>query len=158
LESFVARARRHGTANRTQVKHFTDYASKQSLGEVHAEVCLHHHIRLNADSTSTAPAQLPNAERKRRITEAWQAHLEGFPSQAMRAVIVHRLIFSMSKEQHDALVAVGINPNHVLHSSLKKVMRNSPRNFIPAIPSLSLTDCIMTGRTFTCISRCVRAQ
>jgi hypothetical protein len=110
LESFVARARRHGTANRTQVKHFTDYASKQSLGEVHAEVCLHHHIRLNADSTSTAPAQLPNAERKRRITEVWQAHLEGFPSQAMRAVIVHRLIFSVSKEQHDALVAVGINP------------------------------------------------
>jgi hypothetical protein len=92
---------------------------------------LHHHIRLNADGTSTAPAELPNAERKRRITETWQTHLERFPSQAKCPVIAHRLIFSMSKEQHDALVAVGINPDHVLHSSLKKVMRKFAEKFHP---------------------------
>jgi hypothetical protein len=92
---------------------------------------LHHHIRLNADGTSTAPAQLPKAERKRRITEIWQTHLERFPSQAKPPVIAHRLIFSMSKEQHDALVAVGINPDDVLHSSLKKVMRKFAEKFHP---------------------------
>jgi hypothetical protein len=46
-------------------------------------------------------------------------------------VIAHRLIFSMSKEQHDALVAAGINPDHVLHSSLKKVMRRFVEKFHP---------------------------
>ncbi len=114
-----------------KLKHFTDYASKESLGQVHAGGFLHHHIRLNADGTSTAPAQLPNSERKRRITETWQTHLERLPSQAKRPVIAHRLIFSMSKEQHDALVAVGINPDHVLHSSLKKVMRKFAEKYHP---------------------------
>ena len=119
---------------------------------------MYHHIRLNADGTSTAPVQLPNAERKRRITETWQTHLERFPSQAKRPVIAHRLIFSMSKEQHDALVAVGINPDHVLHSSLKKVMRKFAERFHSGDSISSLTDCITTRRTFTPISRFVRAR
>ena len=114
-----------------KLKNFTDYASKESLGQVHAGGFLHHEIRRNSDGTSTAPAQLPNAERKRRITEAWQHHLEKFPSQAKRPVIAHRLIFSMSKEQHDALVAAGINPDQVLNSSLKKVMRKFAEKFHP---------------------------
>ena len=114
-----------------KLKHFTDYASKESLGQVHAGGFLHNHIRRNPDGSSTAPAQLSNAERKHRITEAWQHHLDKFPSQAKRPVIAHRLIFSMSKEQHDALVAVGINPDKVLHSSLKKVMRKFAEKFHP---------------------------
>jgi hypothetical protein len=114
-----------------KLKHFTDYASKESLGQVHAGGFLHHEIRRNADGTSIAPGQLPNAERKHRIVEAWQHHLEKFPSQAKRPVIAHRLIFSMSKEQHDALVAAGINPDRVLHSSLKKVMRKFVETFHP---------------------------
>ena len=62
-----------------KLKHFTDYASKESLGKVHAGGFLHNHIRRNPDGSSTAPAQLSNAERKRRITEAWQHHLDKFP-------------------------------------------------------------------------------
>lgn len=114
-----------------KLKHFTEYASKESLGQVHAGGFLHHHIRRNPDGTSTAPGQLPNVERKSRITEAWQHHLDKFPSQAKRPVIAHRLIFSMSSEQHDALVAAGINPDHVLHFSLKKVMRKFAEKFHP---------------------------
>ena len=114
-----------------KLKNFTDYASKEALGQVHAGGFLHHEIRRNRDGSSTAPAQLPNAERKRRITEAWQHHLEKFPSQARRPVIAHRLIFSMSKEQHDALVAAGISPDRVLHSSLKKAMRKFAEKFHP---------------------------
>ena len=109
-----------------KLKHFTDYASKESLGQVHTGGFLHNHIRRNPDGSSTAPAQLSNAERKHRITEAWQHHLDKFSSQAKRPVIAHRLIFSMSKEQHDTLVAVGINPDKVLHSSTDRARRNAP--------------------------------
>lgn len=114
-----------------KLKGFADYASKEALGQVHAGGFLHHEIRRNPDGSSTAPAQLPNMERKRRITEAWQHHLGKFPTQAQRPVIAHRLIFSMSKEQHDALVAAGINPDQVLHSSVKKVMRRFGEKFHP---------------------------
>jgi hypothetical protein len=48
-------------------------------------------------------------------------------------MIAHRLIFSMSKEQHDVLVAAGINPDQVLHSSLKKVMRRLAEKFHPGV-------------------------
>ena len=62
-----------------KLKHFTDYASKETLGQVHAGGFLHHSIRMNLDGTSTAPSQLSNAERKHRITETWQKHLAKFP-------------------------------------------------------------------------------
>ena len=114
-----------------KLKHFTDYASKETLGQVHAGGFLHHSIRINPDGTSTAPSQLSNAERKQRITETWQKHLAKFPSTAKRPVIAHRLVFSMSKEQHDALTDAGINPDQVLHSTMKKVMRRFNERFHP---------------------------
>ncbi len=114
-----------------KLKHFTDYASKETLGQVHAGGFLHHSIRINPDGTSTAPSQLSNAERKHRITETWQKHLARFPSTARRPVIAHRLVFSMSKEQHDALTDAGINPDQVLHSTMKKVMRRFNERFHP---------------------------
>lgn len=114
-----------------KLKGFTEYASKESLGQVHAGGFLHHDIRRNSDGTSTAPTQLSNVERKRRITDAWKCHLARFPTMGKRPVIAHRLVFSMSKEQHDALVAAGISPDQVLHSSLKKVMRRFAEKFHP---------------------------
>jgi hypothetical protein len=114
-----------------KLKHFTDYASKETLGQVHAGGFVHHSIRINQDGTSTAPSQLSNAERKHRITETWRKHLAKFPSTAKRPVIAHRLVFSMSKEQHDALTAAGINPDQVLHSTMKKVMRRFDEKYHP---------------------------
>lgn len=114
-----------------KLKGFTDYASKESLGQVHAGGFLHDSIRVNPDGTSTAPAQLANEERKRRITDSWQRHLGKFPSKAKRPVIAHRLVFSMSIAQHDALVAAGINPDRVLHSTMKKIMRRFAEKFHP---------------------------
>jgi hypothetical protein len=114
-----------------KLKHFTDYASKETLGQVHAGGFLHHSIRMNRDGTSTAPSQLSNPERKQRIAEAWRKQLAKFPSSAKRPVIAHRLVFSMSEEQHDALTDAGINPDQVLHSSLKKVMRRFNERFYP---------------------------
>lgn len=114
-----------------KLKGFTDYASKESLGQVHAGGFLHDSIRVNSDGTSTAPKQLTNEERKRRIVESWQRHLVKFPTKAKRPVLAHRLVFSMSTEQHDALVAAGINPDQVLHSSMKKIMRRFAEKFHP---------------------------
>ena len=102
-----------------KLKHFTDYASKETLGQVHVGGFFHNHICINADGTKTAPSKLSNAERKLRITECWRKHLARFPTTAKRPVIAHRLVFSMSKEQHDALASAGINPDQVLHSTMK---------------------------------------
>lgn len=99
-----------------KLEHFTNYASKETLGQVHAGGFLHHSIRTSPDGISTAPSQLSNAERQQRITETWREHLAKFPSTAKRPVIAHRLVFSMSKEQHDALTDAGINPDQLLHS------------------------------------------
>ena len=112
-----------------KLKGFTDYASKESLGQVHVGGFLHHAIRRNPDGTSTAPSKLSNEERKRRITEAWRFHLNRFGSQARQPVVAHRLVFSMSTGQHNALVKAGISPDQVVISSVKKVMERFAEKF-----------------------------
>jgi hypothetical protein len=112
-----------------KLKGFVDYASKESLGQVHAGGFLHNAIRRNPDGTSTAPSKLTNEERKHRITEAWRFHLDRFGSQAKQPVLAHRLVFSMSTEQHDALVKAGISPDQVVISSVKKVMERFAEKF-----------------------------
>jgi hypothetical protein len=39
-----------------KLKHFTDYASKETLGQVHVGGFLHNHICINADGRKTAPS------------------------------------------------------------------------------------------------------
>ena len=51
------------------LRQFADYASKETLGQVHAGGFLHHLILINEDGSRTAPSQLTNAERKKRISE-----------------------------------------------------------------------------------------
>jgi hypothetical protein len=114
-----------------KLKGFADYASKETLGQVHVGGFLHDLTRINPDGTSTAPSRLSNDERKCRITESWQQHLAKFSSQAKRPVVAHRLVFSMSTEQHNALVSAGINPDQVLHATMKKVMRKFAESFHP---------------------------
>jgi hypothetical protein len=114
-----------------KLKHFADYASKETLGQVQVGGFLHNHICINPDGTNTAPSKLSNAERKLRITECWRKHLARFPTTAKRPVIAHRLVFSMSKEQHDALAGAGINPDQVLHSTMKRVMLKFNQTYHP---------------------------
>jgi hypothetical protein len=61
-----------------KLKHFADYASKETLGQVQVGGFLHNHICINPDGTNTAPSKLSNAERKLRITECWRKHLARF--------------------------------------------------------------------------------
>jgi hypothetical protein len=113
------------------LKQFADYASKEKLGQVHAGGFLHDLIRVNADGTSTAPSKLTNGERKKRISESWCHHLRKFPTSSENPVIQHRLVFSMSCELHNKLVAFGINPDRVLHSTMKKAMAKFAERFHP---------------------------
>jgi hypothetical protein len=113
------------------LKQFADYASKETLGQVHAGGFLHDLIRVNADGTSTAPSKLTNDERKKRISESWCRHLRKFPTSSENPVIQHRLVFSMSCELHNKLVAFGINPDRVLHSTMKKAMAKFAERFHP---------------------------
>jgi hypothetical protein len=110
------------TATGKKLKQFTEYASKETLGQVHAGGFLHQMILVNADGSQTAPSKLSNAERKKRIADSWFRHIRKFPTSSENPVIQHRLIFSMSRELHDKLVESGINPDRVLQSTMKKVM------------------------------------
>lgn len=112
-----------------KLKAFADYASKETIGQVHVGGFLHNMVRINPDKTSTAPACLSNEERKKRIVENWLRHLERFPSSSKNPVIQHRLVLSMSTPQHDALVAAGINPDQVLHATMKKIMKKFSERF-----------------------------
>jgi hypothetical protein len=114
------------------LRQFADYASKETLGQVHAGGFLHHLILINEDGSRTAPSQLTNAERKRRISEAWFEHIRKYPTSSQNPVIQHRLVFSMSREMHDRLVDAGINPDRVLQSATKKIMGKFNERFHPA--------------------------
>ena len=114
-----------------ELKQFGDYASKETLGQVHAGGFLHDLIRINPDGSSIAPAKLTNAERKQRISDAWFRHMRKFPTSSENPVIQHRMVFSMSSELHDGLVGAGLNPERVLQSTMKKVMRKFVERFHP---------------------------
>ncbi len=110
------------TTTGQKLKQFTDYASKETLGQVHGGGFLHQMMLINADGSRTAPSKLSNAERKERIADSWFQHIRKFPTSSENPVIQHRLIFSMSRELHDRLVESGISPDRVLHSTTKKIM------------------------------------
>lgn len=119
-----------GRSRRT-LKQFADYASKETLGQVHAGGFFHQLILANPDGTRSAPSQIPNEERKRRLSDAWFEHLRRFPTSSENPVLQHRLVFTMSRTFHDRLVDAGINPDRVLQSSMKKVMRKFAERFHP---------------------------
>jgi hypothetical protein len=128
-----ARQQQDDGSKRTRpLRQFADYASKETLGKVHAGGFLHHMILINEDGSGTAPSQLTNVERKRRISEAWFEHIRKYPTSSENPVIQHRLVFSMSREMHDALVEAGINPDRVLQFMTKKVTGKFNERFHPA--------------------------
>ena len=67
------------------LRQFADYASKETLGQVHAGGFLHHLILINEDGSRTASSQLTNDERKRRISEAWFEHIRKYPTSSKKS-------------------------------------------------------------------------
>ena len=122
----------HNDGPKRPLRQFADYASKETLGQVHAGGFLHHLILINEDGSRTAPSKMTNEERKRRISEAWFEHIRKYPTSSKNPVIQHRLVFSMSREMHDKLVDAGISPDRVLQSTTKKIMGKFNERFHPA--------------------------
>ena len=135
IEARLDQFRHEDRANPNEIgkklRQFADYASKETLGQVHAGGFLHHRILLNRDGSRTSPMALSNTERKKRICEAWMKHLQGFKTSSSNPVIQHRLVFTMSTAFHDKLVAAGVNPDIVLQSSLKTVLNRFQQRFHP---------------------------
>ena len=113
------------------LKQFADYASKETIGQVHAGGFLHHLIVMNPDGTRSVPGALSNIERKRRISDEWFKHLKKWHTSSKNPVIQHRLVFTMSTPFHDKLVGAGLNPDTVLQSTLKTMMRDFQEKFHP---------------------------
>ena len=122
----------HNDGPKRPLRQFADYASKETLGQVHAGGFLHRLILINEDGSRTAPSQMTNEERKKRISEAWFEHIRKYPTSSKNPVIQHRLVFSMSREMHDKLVDAGISPDLVLQSTTKKIMCKFNERFHPA--------------------------
>ncbi|MBX7157454.1 MAG: hypothetical protein K1X66_03605 [Verrucomicrobiae bacterium] len=112
-----------------KLRQFSDYASKETVGQVYPGGFFHFKVGQNNDGTFTSPSLLSNEERKKRITQSWHEHLKRTSGKGK--VIQHRMVFSMSKEMHDALVKASLNPDSVLHRSMKQVMRQFQEKFHP---------------------------
>lgn len=52
-----------------KLRQFSDYASKETLGQVHVGGFFHMKVGQNSDGTFMAPSMLSNEEGKKRITQ-----------------------------------------------------------------------------------------
>jgi hypothetical protein len=112
-----------------KLRQFSDYASKETVGQVYPGGFFHFKVGQNNDGTFTSPSLLSNEERKKRITKSWHEHLK--KTSGKGTVIQHRMVFSMSTEMHDALVKASLNPDSVLHRNMKQVMKQFQEKFHP---------------------------
>lgn len=102
-----------------------DYISKEEIGEIHAAGFIRTMGSKNATGFDHFES-LSKKERRRRIIKSWRGHSRKFPKTMKDH---HRLVFSMSKEFHDALVKKGVNPQTVLNQAMKRSMRNFTDKF-----------------------------
>lgn len=109
-----------------KLRQFVEYASKEEIGQVYGGGFFHFQICANPDGSMCGQKSLGNRERKKRIVKVWSDHLEQYPT---AKVIQKRLVFSMSREFHDQLVAAGINPDFVLVRTTQDVLRRFQERF-----------------------------
>ncbi len=123
-----ARARRAGEEVKPKISpgDGIDYLSKEEFGELHAAGFIRTAASRRSGGGFDHFESLSNKEKRTRILRAWKVHSNRFPKTKKDH---HRLVFSMSKEFHDKLVAKGINPQAVLHQCMKRTMRNFTDQF-----------------------------
>jgi len=104
------------------------YLAKEDMGKIHVRGFLHDHVAQNPNGSFTSPASLSTEEIMHRLGRAWKSHAKNF---RRTEISHHRLVFSMSKEFNDALVATGRNPDMALRGIIEKSMRSFQENFHP---------------------------
>jgi hypothetical protein len=104
------------------------YLVKDDLGKIHVRGFLHDRVARNSDETFTRPSSLSTRQIIQRLGRVWKDH-----ASRSRATEVshHRLVFSMSKEFHDAIVQTGRNPDMVLKGIVERTLHSFQENFHP---------------------------
>jgi hypothetical protein len=104
------------------------YLAKDDLGKVHVRGFLHNEVAQNGDGTFCHPGTLSTPELLQRLSKAWKAHAR----KNRETQISHqRLVFSVSKEFHDAIAQAGRNPDMVLRGAIERTMRAFQEKFHP---------------------------
>lgn len=104
------------------------YLAKDDLGKIHVRGFLHDQVAQNPNGSFSHPASLSTPEVIRRLSLAWKAHAR----KNRETQISHqRLVFSMSKEFHDAIVQAGRNPDMALKGIVERTMRSFQEKFHP---------------------------
>ena len=104
------------------------YLAKDDLGKIQVRGFLHDRVAGNPDGTFTFPASLATSEIIRRLSLAWKGHARNTPE---TQISHQRLVFSMSKEFHEALVQAGRNPDMALRGIIERTMRSFQEKFHP---------------------------
>ncbi len=104
------------------------YLVKDDLGKIHVRGFLHERVAENRDGSFTHPTSLSTRETIDRLYPVWRDH-----AGACRKTKVthHRLVFSLSKEFHSALVEAGRNPDMVLKGIIERSIRAVQEKFHP---------------------------
>jgi hypothetical protein len=104
------------------------YLVKDDLGKIHVRGFLHDRVAQNSDGTFTHPSSLSTGAIIPRLGRVWKDH-----ASRSRATEVshHRLVFSMSKEFHEAIVQTGRNPDMVLKGIVERTLHSFQENFHP---------------------------
>jgi len=102
------------------------YLAKDDLGKIHVRGFLHDRVAQNPNGTFTHPASLSTRQIIQRLGRVWSEHArQSQPTEISH----HRLVFSMSKEFHDAIVQAGRNPDMVLKGIVERTFHSFHENF-----------------------------
>jgi hypothetical protein len=104
------------------------YLAKDDLGKVYVRGFLHDGVAQNIDGTFRHPGSLSTAELIGQLSKAWKTHAR---KNRGTHISHQRLVFSMSKEFHDAIVQTGRNPDMVLRGAVERTMRSFQEKFHP---------------------------
>jgi hypothetical protein len=102
------------------------YLAKDDLGKVYVRGFLHDGVAQNPDGTFRHPGTLSTPELLQRLGGAWKAHTRKHRD---THISHQRLVFSMSKEFHDAIAQAGRNPDMVMRGAVERTMRAFQEKF-----------------------------
>jgi hypothetical protein len=105
------------------------YLAKEELGKIYVRGFLHDDVAQNSNGSFSSPSSFSTEEIIRRLSRAWKAHAK---KSRDTEVTHHRLVFSVSNEFHDTLVAAGRNPDMALRGIIEKTMRSFQEKFHPS--------------------------
>jgi hypothetical protein len=104
------------------------YLAKDDLGKIQVRGFLHDGVAQNPNGTFSHPSTLSTSEVIRRLSKTWKAHAR---QQGETRISHQRLVFSLSKEFHDAMAQAGRNPDQVLKGIVERTVRSFQEKFHP---------------------------